>query len=494
MYDFLLPDLGEGVHEGEILKWHVKPGDHVKADDPLVDVETDKAAVTIPSPRTGTVAALGGDVGDTVHVGKVLVSIDETGGAATTTAAPAAAAAAPAAAAGGTPRGGNGARVAVPAATAPGGSPAAVAGGIATSFGGKVAAAPATRRVAREMGIDLSLVPASGPGGRVTTEDVQRFAASGARAGAAGIASGAARASGAGMAGGRGAGVAERDEGPVETFDISSAGGSAIPYFELTPLPDFEQWGPVEKEPVRSIRRKTAKRMVTSMTMIPHVGHMDDVDVTELDEFRKRYNTRRAEGGGAGMGGAHAADGGAGVGRRANLTLLAFVVRAVVEGLKEAPRFNSSLDPFKGELVYKKFYNIGIAVDSGHGLVVPVVKNADRKSILEIAQDIADLAGRAREGKLAVSDLQGGTFTITNVGPVGGTGLVPTINYPEVAILGMGKAAAKAVVRDGAIVARTMMTVTLGYDHRVNDGADGGRFVAALRARLEDPLTMLLGM
>jgi pyruvate dehydrogenase E2 component (dihydrolipoamide acetyltransferase) len=214
--------------------------------------------------------------------------------------------------------------------------------------------------------------------------------------------------------------------------------------------------------------------MVTSMVLVPHVAHMDDADVTLLEEFRKQEQSRR-EGKPGGR-----------------LSILPFVVKAITAGLRAAPSFNASLDPFKEEIAYKKYYNIGIAVDTGHGLIVPVVKETDRKSVMQISADIEDLAGRAREGKLEVSELRGGTFTITNVGPIGGTALIPTINYPEVAILGMGRVQEKPVVRDGEIVIRKILPLTLAFDHRVADGADAARFVTELARQLSDPKLLLL--
>jgi pyruvate dehydrogenase E2 component (dihydrolipoamide acetyltransferase) len=230
----------------------------------------------------------------------------------------------------------------------------------------------------------------------------------------------------------------------------------------------------VEKETLRSIRRKVAHKMVTSMILVPHVAHMDEADVTMLEEFRKKERQRRE-----GKAGGH-------------LTLLAFVVKAVTAGLKTTPAFNASLDPFNEEIIYKKYFNIGIAADTGRGLMVPVIKDTDRKSIVQISDEITDVATRAREGKVEVDELQGGNFTITNVGPLGGTALIPTINYPEVAILGMGKVQEKPVVRDGEIVIRKILPLTLAFDHRIADGADAARFVSEMVRQLSDPNLLLL--
>jgi pyruvate dehydrogenase E2 component (dihydrolipoamide acetyltransferase) len=438
VFEFRLPDLGEGIHEGEIIKWHVKVGDVIKADDPLVDVETDKAAVTIPSPVGGMIVRLGGEAGETVIVGDVVAVIDEM----VTEAGrePEAAPAKPPAAEG------------APAEAAP-----------PEPRQRPVPAAPATRRVARELGVDLRLVPPSGAGGRVMPEDVRKF-----------------------VEGRKAPPPVARPErprpaAPKPAAEATHAGAetaahaaATIPYLDLAPLPAFEQWGPVEREPLRSIRRKVAYKMVTSKILVPHVAHMDEADVTLLEEFRHRENERRQ-----GKPGPH-------------VTLLAFVIKAVTAGLRATPAFNASLDPFKDEVIYKKYYNIGIAVDTGRGLVVPVIRDTDRTSIVAISAAVEDLAKRAREGTIEVSELQGGTFTITNVGPIGGTALIPAINYPEVAILGMGRVQEKPVVRDGQVVIRKMLPLTLSFDHRVADGADAARFVSEMVRELSDPNLLLL--
>lgn len=474
MFEFKLPDLGEGIHEGEVLKWHVAEGETIAEDAPLIDVETDKAAVTIPAPRAGRVVRLNGKVGDVIMVGQVVAVIAAEGEAAAAAPAPAPAAA-PARAAAPEPApaaprapGAPSPPVAVPA------TPAAAA----PAARGPVPAAPATRRLARELGVDLRLVTPTGPGGRVTPEDVERFARGGAPAAAREAAPAAAMAAAGAAApvpaGAPAAGLAAAVPAPHRAeAEFAAHAASAIPFLDIEPLPDFAQFGPIEVEPLRSIRRKVAHKMVTSMVLVPHVAHMDEADVTELEAFRKAENERRA-------------------GKGPKLTLLPFVVKAVTAGLKQAPSFNASLDPFKEEIVYKKYYNIGIAVDTGRGLIVPVVCCTDCKSISDIARDIEGLAGRAREGKLAVEDLRGGTFTITNVGPLGGTALIPTINYPEVAILGMGRVQEKPVVRDGQIVVRKMLPLTLAFDHRIADGADAARFVTEMIRHLADPHLLLL--
>ncbi len=457
MFEFKLPDLGEGIHEGEILKWYVEPGDMIAEDDPLVEIETDKAAVTIPSPRSGKIVSLSGDVGDTVNVGDVVVVIDESGeGEAEEKEKK-------------TEKAEEEPEEKVLKRKAEEIEPEKKAEKITGRLEAKeekaaaqkakpegvVPAAPATRRLARELGVDIRKVTPSGPGGRVTSDDVQRFA-SGERA-------------------------PGKEEVPPEAEVVRKAeaeyaahAASAIPFLDIEPLPDFSEWGKIERVPLRSIRRKVAHKMVTSMVLIPHVTHMDEADVTDLEEFRKKERKRHE-----GRPGEH-------------LTLLAFVVKAVAAGLKAAPAFNASVDPFNEEIVYKKFYNIGVAVDTGKGLVVPVIKQADCKSILQISEDITRLSGAARDGSLEVADLRGGTFSITNVGPLGGTALVPTINYPESAILGMGRVQQKPVVRDGEIVIRSLLPLALSFDHRIADGADAARFVSEVVRHLSDHNLLLL--
>jgi pyruvate dehydrogenase E2 component (dihydrolipoamide acetyltransferase) len=433
MYEFRLPDVGEGIHEGEILKWYVSEGDSIKEDSPLIDIETDKAAVTIPSPKSGKVTRLTGKIGDVIQTGTVIAVIDD-GEPDVKPAEP--------------PTKAQAVEVKQPPVITP------------SELSRPVPAAPATRRLAREMGINIQLVTPTGPGGRVTPEDVKKYAdflkapkPSKAKK------------------------VEPAKIEPTEKLaqaEFAAHASSAIPFLDIEELPDFSEFGEIEKEKLRSIRRKVAHKMVTSMILIPHVSHMDEADVTDLEEFRIQQRDRRK--GGPGQ----------------HLTLLPFVVKAVVAGLRHAKAFNASLDPFSEEIIYKKYYNIGIAVDTPNGLIVPVVKDANLKSIVQISDEIYDLAMRARVGKIDVSELKGGTFTITNIGPLGGTALMPAINYPEVAILAMGKAQDKPVVRDGQIVIRKMLPLTMAFDHRIADGADAARFVTEMTRELSDPSLLLL--
>ncbi len=457
MYEFKLPDLGEGIHEGELLKWYVQEGDTVQEDEDLMDVETDKAAVTIPSPRTGVVSSLNGKVGDTLEVGSVVVVIDDGSGDA-----------AKPAATGKKEEPAAGAQVASPAHTEDKAEEKEFARPAPATPGRPVPAAPATRRLARELGVDINSVHGSGPGGRVLAEDVRAFSE--------GRQAPAPAESEQSSASADGAVVSQMGQPAPEKELASFQGGAGIPFYELEQLPDFAQQGPVEREDIRSIRRKVAKKMTTSMILVPHVAHMDEADVTELEAFRREMKQRHSDGPGG------------------KLTLLPIMMKALASLLRRYPQFNASLDPHRQEIIYKKFYNFGFAADTPRGLVVPVVKDVDKKSILEISAEIVELAAQAREGEINAADLRGSTITITNIGPIGGTGLIPTINYPEVAILGMGRSQDKPVVREGEIVVRNMLPLTLAFDHRVADGAQAARMVTELVGMLADPKQMLLSL
>jgi pyruvate dehydrogenase E2 component (dihydrolipoamide acetyltransferase) len=476
--EFKLPDLGEGIHEAEILDIRVKEGEKVKADQILFEVETDKAAVEVPSPYDGTVEKIFVKVGEIARVGNVMITINESGGTKEITqeraqpseipapvggrerehsAAPAAKHAA----------GGNG-KTAVPAG---GGS-----GKTAAPGSGPVPATPATRKLARELGVDLRLVPASGPAGRVTKEDVRAFAEGGARAG-----------------GGKPAGTVPGGGGssrPAQTMGAlsiaakygggSGAGGGeggALGGSPLTlqpvELPDFSKYGQVERVPLRSLRRKIAINMAQSWSHVPHVSNFDEADVTDLEATRQRHEKAVAERGG-------------------RLTLTAIALKAVVSGLKRFPQFNCSLDEATSELVFKHYYNIGVAVATEKGLIVPVIRDVDRKTLVELSIELAEVAQKTRDGKIELDRLGGGTFTITNIGPIGGTGMVPMVNYPEVAIMGMARSKDQPVVRKGEIVIRTIMPLALSFDHRVADGAEAAMFLRHIAACMEDPFQMLL--
>jgi pyruvate dehydrogenase E2 component (dihydrolipoamide acetyltransferase) len=417
---FVLPDLGEGLIEAEIRAVLVHEGDVVKEDSPLLEVETDKAHVEIPSPFAGRVEKIHVHPGQTVKVGEPLVSFADGGGAA------APARSTPAAA----------------AAVAPAAQPTVAPRG----DGGPVAAAPSTRRLARELGVELQAVRGTGPGGRITDDDVRATA---------------------GKPPGAPAPPARAAAPPGPAKPLAAVG------LEPPPLPRFEQWGPVERQPLSHLRRTIAERMALSAALIPHVTHFDKADVTDLNAIVTRSFEAAKQ-------------------RGITLTLTSFLLKAVELALHEHPQFNASLDAGAGELILKRYCHLGIAVATDRGLIVPVIHDVDTKPVMDIARELAALAQRVRDGKAALDDLRGGTFTITNIGALGGTGAIPIINYPEVAILGVARGREEPVVRGGQIVARMMLPITLTFDHRVADGADGARFAQAIIRRLEAPETLFV--
>jgi len=419
---FVLPDLGEGLTEAEIIAVLVREGDVIQEDAPLLEVETDKAQVEIPSPMSGRVETVHVRPGQTVKVGAALITFaDSTDG---------------------------GARRSLAAAPATGAAPATATPGDRSApprGRGPVPATPATRRLARELGVDLLTVRGRGPGGRITDDDV-RAATSAAGASAPG---------------------ASAPASPPDAKPLARVG------VEPPPLPRFEQWGPVERAPLSHLRRTIALRMTLSASLIPHVTHFDRADITELDAIIRRNVERlRARG--------------------VSLTLTSFLLKASALALRAHPQFNASLDAAAGALILKRYYHLGVAVATDRGLIVPVMRDVDQRPLLELARELATLAERVREGKAALDDLRGGTFTITNLGALGGTGAIPIINYPEVAILGVARAREDAVVREGQVVPRLMLPLTLTFDHRIADGADGARFAADIVRFLEHPDQMLL--
>ena len=314
-------------------------------------------------------------------------------------------------------------------------------------------ATPATRRLARELGVDLHRVPATGPGGRVTDDDVRAGAGGGAPAPTQAQAPRAARA---------------------EPAAPAAPGKPLATHVTEPPLPNFEQWGAVERQPLSHLRRTIAERMTLSATVIPHVTHFDRADITELDAIIQR-NLEAVKA------------------RGVTLTLTAFLLKAAAQALGEHPTFNATLDTAAGQLIVKRYVHLGVAVATERGLIVPVLRDVDKKSVLDVARELGGLAQRVREGKAALDDLRGGTFTITNIGALGGTGAIPIINYPEVAILGVARARQEPVVRESRIEARLLLPLSLTFDHRVADGADGARFASAIIRRLERP-ELLLGL
>ncbi len=430
---FKVPDLGEGIHEVEILSVPVSVGDNVKEGDTILELETDKAAVEIPSPYTGVVEEILVAAGQTVKVGDVMMTF-RTEGAAPVEGRKAE----------GLPTEERGEKVAErrpPEEKPPEPSQ--------PKREGPVPASPATRRLARELGVDLTQVTPTGPAGQVTSEDVRAFA--------------------------EGKGKKKPEERPEEVRE------EVRPLVVTVPkLPDFSRWGPVERVALRSVRKATARQMALTWSQIPHVSNHDMADITELEAFRKRHKGEiEAKGG--------------------KLTHTVFALKAAATALKAFPRFNASLDTEAGEIILKHYYHVGIAVATEDGLIVPVIRDVDRKSILDLSIELKDLAERTRQRKVSLEELHGGTFTITNVGPMGGGQFVPVINYPQVAILGMGAAAMqpKVVKSEGGafeIVPRLMMPLVLCIDHRVLDGADAVPFMRMIVEALEDPDALFMMM
>ena len=424
--EFTLPDLGEGITEAQIVRVMVKDGENITLDQYLMEVETDKAAVEIPSPYAGIAKRIHVKAGQTVNVGDVIVTFEGDAGASPAKQANSKSPTAPPAPS-----------AAVPAA--PAAPPAPVAAAPATaSARSKVAAAPSVRKYAREHGIDLHDVTGSGSGGRITKEDVERHASGGSPATAA------------------------------------PSAPTAVPE-PATPLPGVagaDKWGPIRREPINQIRKTIAKQMSRSAFTAVHVTHCDEADITELGRMRHQLNEL--------------------TGSDPKLTVMSFVIRAVCLGLKKYPMFNSSFDEERGEIIYKDYVNMGIAVDTQRGLIVPVIRNVDRLSLTGIARALRTIADRIRTNQFGVDDLRGGTFTITNVGALGGTVNTPIINYPEVAILGLGRSRKVPVIRDDKVVPAMVLPVNLSFDHRTTDGANAARFTTDVIGYLETPARFLL--
>ena len=440
IYEYRMPELGEGLHEGEIVKWHVKPGDKIQEDDILMEVQNDKAVVEVPSPVSGVVKELKVEEGTVAVVGDVLAVIDAEGevpqpahgGGEAPAADAGAGAAAPAPAAAPVP-----AQAAPAAPAAPANAPAA-----GERPPGTILATPSVRKLAREKGVDLAQVTPTGKNGRITREDVLAFAEGGAVQAAAPAA------------------AAEAPAAPAKAAAPAAASAPAGP-------------GAEERVPFRGIRKVIAQAMSKSVYTAPHVTVMDEVDVTALVALRERAKPLAEQ-------------------RGVKLTYLPFIVKALVAAAREYPILNATLDEEANEIVYKKYYHVGIAADTENGLVVPVVFDADRKNMYQIAGEIRDLAVRARDGKLAPHEMRGSTITITNIGSAGGMFFTPVINYPEVAILGTGRISEKPVVRGGEIVIGQTMALSLSFDHRLIDGATAQNALNHIKRLLADPELLIM--
>jgi len=428
-FEFKFPDIGEGLTEGEIVRWLVKEGDEIKEGQPLVEVETDKALAEIPAPRTGVILKILAKEKEVVKVGQVIVVIGEKGETAAASPKPSvgvvgeleeAPEEAPAAEKVTTQKVPAKAEVGkeakpVPAKPAPAGE--------------RALATPAVRALARELSVDINKIQGTGSEGRVLEKDVRQ--------------------------------AAEGKAKPAEEVK------------EIKKVRKYDLYGSIERISLRGVRRSIAKAMVKSKYTAPHVSAMDDADVTELWQIREKEK-KVAESKGI------------------KLTILPFIIKAVVAGLTDHPYLNATLDDENEEIILKKYINIGLATDTPEGLMVPVVKLAKEKSIFELAQELSQLTEKARNRKIDLADLKGGTFTITNYGAVRGTYGTPIINYPEVAILGVGRIQDRPVIRDEKVVARKILPLSISFDHRVVDGAEAARFLDTIIRRLEDPDLILL--
>ena len=441
-----LPELGENIETVEVSAVLVEVGTRVTKDQPLIEVETEKANLEVPAPTEGTVTELLVKVGDQLAVGQTIVKLDSGD-------APEAA-----------PANETADETANETANEPAGEEQAVvarvaipepvevpepqrvedvhrsvlefpAGRAKPEIGPTVPASPSVRRLARELGVDILDVSGSGPGGRISRDDVKAHA-----------------------------------KRIVTGVAASGAPGPGVPAVEL---PDFSQWGEVATEPLSNIRRATAKNLSVAWAVVPHVTQYDRADITQLESMRKRFNKRdEAEG--------------------RKLTMTAIVLKMVAAALRQFPKFNASLDLANDVVILKKYIHLGVAVDTERGLLVPVIRDADRKGLVEVAGELNDLAKRARDKKLGLDEMNGASFTVSNLGGLGTTYFSPIVNWPQVAILGVGRAEHQAVFDDGQFQPRLMMPLSISYDHRIIDGADAARFLRWLAEALEQPLLLLL--
>ena len=416
---FALPDLGENIESGDVIRILVDVGDRLAEDQTVIELETDKAVIEVPSSVDGTVTEILVQQGDTIAVGQPILAVE-------TAAAPVAEEAPPAP---------------VPAVEpAPTPMPQAVAPVVEeappaptptlTSTDDPVPAAPSTRRLAREIGVDIAQVQGTGPGGRISIDDVKAHS---------------------------------------KKLHAARATGTA----PAASLPDFSQWGAVERQPMTKVREITAERLAQAWATIPQVTQFDKADLTSLEKWRAEYGKKAEAAGG-------------------KLTPTAILIKVLGIALKVFPQFNASIDMAQREVVYKRYFHIGIAVDTPHGLLVPVVRDVDQKNIIELAVELSELAQKTRERKIGPADMQGGSMTISNVGTMGGTAFTPIVNPPEVAILGVARSQVEPTYIDGQLQPRTLLPLSLSYDHRLIDGADGARFLRWVCTALEDPFIALL--
>jgi pyruvate dehydrogenase E2 component (dihydrolipoamide acetyltransferase) len=440
--EFKLPELGENIHEGDLVALMVSPGASISEGQPVMELETDKAVVEVPSSVSGVVKDVLVKQGEKIKVGQAIFTLqpgatsqshahhpphpDESHEHERSTFQAA------------MQSEGKTEEEALP--------PDQPKGSLVASFSmpldldratgvdhrGPVPAAPHVRRLARELGVDIHNVPGSGPGGRISEDDVKAF---------------------------------------TKALLASGAGTATPTHLKQPALPDFSKWGKIERVPMRGVRRKTAEHMWEAWSSIPHVTQNDKADITELEQLRTRFGPKAAEAGG-------------------KMTVTAIALKVCASALKIFPQFNASIDMEKEEIVYKQFINIGVAVDTDRGLLVPVIRDVDKKNIVELAAELTGLSKKARDKKLAPADMEGGTFTITNLGGIGGTGFSPIVNYPEVAILGLSRSSMEPVWLNGKFEPRQVIPLSLSYDHRLVDGADAARFLRWIAEAFEQPFLL----
>ena len=440
--EFKLPELGENIHQGDLVRLMISPGAQVSEGQPVMELETDKAVVEVPSSLTGIVKDVQVSQGDTIKVGQVIFTLEPGATSQSASQTPSRAEEvhdhARAAFQAVIQSEGKTEEQALPpdqpqaAQVATFSMPLHLDRAAGVEHRGPVPAAPHVRRLARELGIDIHNVPGSGPGGRISENDVKAHTKS----------------------------------------MISAAGtGPAPTHVKQPALPDFSKWGKIERVSMRGVRRKTAEHMWEAWSAIPHVTQQDKADITELEQLRTKFAPKAAEAGG-------------------KMTVTAIALKVCASALKIFPQFNASIDMEKEEVVYKQFINIGVAVDTERGLLVPVLRDVDKKNIVELAAELTGLSKKARDKKLTPADMEGGTFTITNLGGIGGTGFSPIVNYPEVAILGLSRSSTEPVWMENKFEPRMVLPLSLSYDHRLIDGADAARFLRWIAEAFEQPFLL----
>jgi pyruvate dehydrogenase E2 component (dihydrolipoamide acetyltransferase) len=455
--EFRLPELGENIESGDVVRVAVQAGDEVTEGQTVLELETDKAVVEVPSPMAGTVGEVSAKVGQKLKVGDLVMTVAGTAGS------PAEAEGAAAEAEKTTVEEhpadqssmtmarhsfrsartleGKSEEEAFPPDAPPEMEIQRHPTGLTKHAGHEsktVPAAPIVRKLAREIGVDIYLVKGSGPGGRISEEDVKAFAK----------------------------GVFARMADPAAAVQVAAGAGKVV-----VKLPDFSRWGKIEKVSLRGVRRKTAEHLALAWNVIPHVTQFDKADVSDLEELRKRFAPKAEKAGG-------------------KMTMTAIALKVVSSALKAFPQFNASIDMASEEIIYKRYINIGVAVDTDRGLLVPVIRDVDKKNIIELAVELSTISKKARDKKLTAEDMEGGSFTITNLGGVGGTAFTPIVNHPEVAILGMSRSRTEPVWVNNKFEPRTMLPLSLSYDHRIIDGADAARFTRWIVDALEQPFLL----